>query len=281
MRFAVKALLGLNRMFKAPVHPFNLQNAGEKTYAQWQYEKGQDTIAFFLRRYTVDEMFSGKTVLDIGCGAAGKSLFYANCGAEMVIGVEILEKYRPDAEGLAAQLGLSDRFRFVCADAAALPLEDNSVDTVIVNDAMEHVDEPEAVLRELLRVLKPGGRAFINFPPYHHPFGAHLSDAIYMPWVHLFFSERTLCEGYRAAVAHQPDAAARIEFRIAQRPDGREYFSYINHMTIKRFKRILNKMALTPVYYLEEPLRRPLAPFCKVPGIKEMTVKMVACVLEK
>ena len=33
----------VNKLFKLPVHPFNLNNEGKKTYAQWQYEKGIDT----------------------------------------------------------------------------------------------------------------------------------------------------------------------------------------------------------------------------------------------
>ena len=39
------------------VHPFNLQNQGTETYAQWQYRKGGDTIRFFLEARTAEEMF--------------------------------------------------------------------------------------------------------------------------------------------------------------------------------------------------------------------------------
>ena len=74
MMLRTRLLLAANHLFKAPVHPFNLQGAGEKTYAQWQFDWGQKTIEFFLARYTPEEMFRDKTVLDIGCGAAGKSL---------------------------------------------------------------------------------------------------------------------------------------------------------------------------------------------------------------
>ena len=79
----------------------NLQNDGVKSYAMWQYEKGAQTIKFYLERYTEAEMFAGKTVVDIGCGAGGKSLYYASRGAKEVIGVEILEKYRAEADALA------------------------------------------------------------------------------------------------------------------------------------------------------------------------------------
>ena len=279
MKFRTKILLRLNKCFRAPVHP--LQNNGVMSYAMWQYTKGAETIKFYLDFCSEKEMFGDKTIVDIGCGAGGKSLYYASRGAKEVIGVEILEKYRAEAESLAAELSLSDKFRFVCADAAALPFDDGSIDTIIMNDAMEHVADPEAVLDECLRVLSPGGRLFVNFPPIHHPFGAHLSDLIYIPWVHLFFSETVLVEGYKELAKGVPDGADRVSFRISKREDGGEYFSYINHMSIRRFNRILQKKGIKPVYLRHIPLRGFLKPLAKLPILKEAFIKMVVCVFEK
>ena len=168
----------------------------------------------------------------------------------------------------------------MCADAAELPFESDSIDTVIMNDAMEHFPEPEKVLKEALRVLKPEGRVYVNFPPYYHPFGAHLSDAVGIPWVHVFFSDATLIQVYKDAVAELPDGDARIEFRISRDENGAEYFSYINKMTISRFKKILKEQGIQPAYYAEIPLRN-LKPLIHIPGIKEAAVKMVSCVIEK
>ncbi len=281
MRTSTKILLRLNRCFKAPVHPLNLQNDGVMSYAMWQYTKGAETIKFYLDFCTETDMFADKTVVDIGCGAGGKSLYYASRGAKEVIGVEILEKYRAEAETLAAELSLADKFRFVCADAAALPFADGSIDTIIMNDAMEHVADPQAVIDECLRVLKAGGRLFVNFPPINHPFGAHLSDLIYIPWVHLFFSEATLIEGYKELAKSVPDGDERVAFRISKREDGSEYFSYINHMSIKRFDRILQAKGITPAYLHHIPLRKFLKLPAKLPLLKEILVKMVVCVFEK
>ena len=280
MRTGTKILLKLNKLFRAPVHPLNLQNDGVMSYAMWQYTKGAETIKFYLDFCSEEEMFNGKTVLDIGCGAAGKSLYYASCGAN-VIGVEILEKYEAESKELAEELGLSDKFRFVCADAAALPFEDGSIDTIIMNDAMEHVANPEAVIDECMRVLSRGGRLFVNFPPINHPFGAHLSDLIYIPWVHLFFSEATLVESYKELAKTVPDGDDRIAFRISKRADGSEYFSYINHMSIKRFNRILKEKGITPAYLKHIPLRNIVKPLAALPLLKECFVKMVVCVFEK
>jgi SAM-dependent methyltransferase len=47
-------------------------------------------------------------------------------------------------------------------DAASLPFEDGSFDFVIANHMMYHVDDPDAVLQELVRVLKPGGTFYMS-----------------------------------------------------------------------------------------------------------------------
>ncbi|MDP4180009.1 MAG: class I SAM-dependent methyltransferase [Bacillota bacterium] len=271
----------LNKLFPLPVHPFNLQNKGLKSYSQWQFEKGIETIRFYLEKATTDEMFKDKVVLDIGCGAAGKTLYYASIGAKKVYGIDVVPRYEKDAYALAREKGLEDRFQFILGDASKMDFQDNSFDIIIVNDAMEHVAEPLKVLNECNRVLKKGGRIYLNFPPYHHPFGAHLSDAIGFPWVHLFFSEKTLISVYKDLVKALPDGKERINFRISKNESGNEYFSYINKMTIKRFSKILPKTDFNILYYKEVPLRNIFSILTKVPVLKEGFVKMVVCILEK
>lgn len=281
MSLAVKLCLINNKLFKLPVHPFNLSNEGKKTYAEWQYEKGIDTIKFYLKHTTLENMFKDKMVLDIGCGAGGKTIYYASQGVKKIIGVEILEKYRQEAEGLARKYGLDDKFEFVCADASKTPFDNETFDTIIMNDAMEHVDNPEKVLEECYRILKKNGKLYLNFPPYNHPYGAHLSDAIGIPWVHVFYSDKTLINAYKELVKDLPDGKDRINFRINKKPDGSEYFSYINKMSIKRYNNIMKNSKFKIEYYKEEPLRNIFKIPSKLPFIKEFLVKMVVCVLSK
>lgn len=278
---STKRLLALNRHFKLPVHPFNLRNEGRQSYAMWQYERGADTIAFYRERYSTDEMFRGKTVLDVGCGAGGKTMYYASLGVKRVVGMDILEKYRAEAEDLARELGFEGVFEFVCGDAARTGFPDGAFDTVIMNDAMEHVDRPDLVLAEVRRILRPGGRLYVNFPPINHPFGAHLSDLIGIPWVHLFFSEETLVDAYKQLCKTVPDGDERAAFRISKDENGKEYFSYINHMSIKRFRALRDGAGMKQIYYREVPLRGFLKPLARFPLTRECFVKMVVCVFEK
>ena len=272
----------LNGLFPKQRHPFNLQNAGEQNYVEWEFEKGADAVRHYLGKYTTDDLFRGKTVLDMGCGAGGKSVYYLSLGAARVVGADIVESYQSESVAFAKSKGYGpDRFTFILGDAGHLDIPDGTFDTVILNDFFEHASDPERVLAEAIRMLKPGGAVYVNFPPYWHPFGAHLSDAINMPWVHVFFGDQTLIRVYKDLVKDLPDGKMRLGFRISKDENGREYFSYINKMTVSRFLSILKKEHISPEYLDYTPLRSCFRPLTHIPGVREFFIKNVTFVIRK
>jgi ubiquinone/menaquinone biosynthesis C-methylase UbiE len=62
---------------------------------------------------------------------------------------------------------------FFQADAEAIALGSATFDTVICCETLEHLHEPRAALKELARVLRPGGRLFLTTPNYLGPMGAY------------------------------------------------------------------------------------------------------------
>ena len=90
-------------------------------------------------------------VLDLGCGRgcwAGKA---ARVGAE-VVAFDVKE------ERVERASRRYPRVRFVHGSADATGLDDNSFDVVLILSVLEHTAEPERVLAEIARVLRPGGR---------------------------------------------------------------------------------------------------------------------------
>jgi SAM-dependent methyltransferase len=59
--------------------------------------------------------------------------------------------------------------RFVCGDALRLPFADQSVDLVLCRDVLHHVDDADQAVRELRRVIKPGGSVWIIEPNGRNP----------------------------------------------------------------------------------------------------------------
>ena len=101
----------------------------------------------------------GQTVLDLGCGAGFDTLLAARrVGASgKVIGVDMTPEMIAKARTNASLLGVTN-VAFIQGAIEALPLPDSSVDLVISNGVFNLCPDKPRVLREVFRVLKPGGR---------------------------------------------------------------------------------------------------------------------------
>jgi SAM-dependent methyltransferase len=99
----------------------------------------------------------GMRVLDCGCGPGSITVGLAEAVAPGdVIGIDILPAQVDRAGAVAAERGVSN-VRFETASVYELPYSDVSFDAVFAQTMVEHLREPAHALREMKRVLKPGG----------------------------------------------------------------------------------------------------------------------------
>ncbi|MFC3286343.1 methyltransferase domain-containing protein [Litchfieldella rifensis] len=96
-------------------------------------------------------------VLDLGCGPGHWTARLSRRYATIALGVDL-------APGMLTQAHRrhGDHARWLCADAACLPLAPRSQDLVFSNLAIQWCPDQAAVMHELYRILTPGGRALIN-----------------------------------------------------------------------------------------------------------------------
>jgi 2-polyprenyl-3-methyl-5-hydroxy-6-metoxy-1,4-benzoquinol methylase len=134
----------------------------------------------------VDDSLAGRLVLDLGCGMGGLSTALALEGAD-VRPVDFNRHYChiTRLRGMRHRLDLSP----INAAGEALPFPDAHFDVIMCVDVLEHVRDPEALLAEIGRCLKPGGlcqitainRFAFRDPHYHVRFvnwlPRRLSDA--------------------------------------------------------------------------------------------------------
>ena len=98
-------------------------------------------------------------VADVGCGE-GYLTIEAASWARQVIGVDRSDEVLERAKALAARRKVTN-VEWRKGDLTRLPLRDESLDVVLLSQALHHANDPERAMAEAARVLRPGGRVLI------------------------------------------------------------------------------------------------------------------------
>jgi SAM-dependent methyltransferase len=132
-----------------PVASGHYTGAAGSSYFAWQNKNAALASQMEARKFS-SYVKPEHAVLDFGCGA-GHILRNLNCARR--VGVDV----NPTARAAAIQAGLQ------CYESLA-NVEDDSFNVVISHHALEHVEHPIAVLRELRRKLRPSGTLVLYLP---------------------------------------------------------------------------------------------------------------------
>lgn len=130
------------------VDQFGASWSAHEYLAPYQERQFLDWIAPFTR-----EGFEGRTVLEAGCGKGRHTFLMAGYGVKELLAVDLSEAVYLAAEYTKA-FPWVHRIR---ADLLRLPLQDGEADLVVCLGVLHHLRDPLAGLRELWRVLRPGG----------------------------------------------------------------------------------------------------------------------------
>jgi SAM-dependent methyltransferase len=244
-----------------------------EAYAEWEYGIGKSLLDEYSEWFGSLE---GKRVLDIGCGLGGKSVAYAEKGAD-VTGVDLDPVHAAGALEYAIKRGTP--IKVVTGDAALLPFRKGSFDIVIANDSMEHFARPAPALEEFARVTRAGGLVFLFFTPWGSPLASHLYDHIHTPWCHLLYSENLLEQLLELSLERRGD---RDPAGAAARMIG-DYRESNNRIDVAGYRRILE--GVTSLETVFDELKPPrfgfLGPLTSIPRLGELFTGTVTAVLRK
>jgi SAM-dependent methyltransferase len=113
----------------------------------------------------------GDRVLDLGCGAGRHAFEALRRGATVVALDADAAELRGVQEMAAAMQGAGEvppgaHARTACGDATAMPFPDGAFDRVIAAEVLEHIPADQRALREIARVLRPGGQLAVTVPAW-------------------------------------------------------------------------------------------------------------------
>ncbi|MGE0448223.1 MAG: class I SAM-dependent methyltransferase [Vicinamibacterales bacterium] len=104
-------------------------------------------------------------VLDCGCGLGWSLVVMGAACPCRLVGIDV------DPRRLAHAAEVCGRTTpLAAASAAALPFPDGSFDAVLITEVLEHIEDDRRALREVVRIVKPGGLVAITVPNVRYPF---------------------------------------------------------------------------------------------------------------
>ncbi len=116
----------------------------------------------------------GMKILDVGCGCGTEVFWWLLQGFE-AYGIDCCEWKMNFCKQKIDDFNFPQEWkeRFIFGYGEKLPFEDESLDIVSSWYVLEHVDDWKICIKEMLRVLKPGGAIFLNGPDYRNSFEEH------------------------------------------------------------------------------------------------------------
>lgn len=119
-------------------------------------------------RYILEnlDLKNGLNIVDLGCGDGFYLYLISNLGLNLnLTGVD------PDKNALqSAKKHLSKSINLKVGEIEKLPFKTSSVDRIVVSEVLEHLENPTLAVKEVYRVLKPGGIACFSVPHKNYPF---------------------------------------------------------------------------------------------------------------
>jgi ubiquinone/menaquinone biosynthesis C-methylase UbiE/uncharacterized protein YbaR (Trm112 family) len=103
-------------------------------------------------------------LIDVGVGGSGYTVIEAARSGQYAVGCDLSLSALLAARRFAENEGVADKTLWICCSAERLPFESSSFASALAIAVIEHVPDDVAALREIARVLRPGGRTWVTVP---------------------------------------------------------------------------------------------------------------------
>ena len=182
-------------------------------------------------------------VLDVATGTGDLAIAISALQPQKIVGLDISEKMLDIGRQKLSALGLKQLISLQCADAEKIPFSDNSFDAITVAFGVRNFENLELGLKEMHRVLRPGGIMLIL--EFSHP------ETFPMKQLYSFYSRYIipllgrLISGNSQAYTYLPESVAAF-------PSGKKFLEILENMGLKSPEQVKLSMGIAAIYHAEK-----------------------------
>jgi SAM-dependent methyltransferase len=171
-------------------HNVSLHRTFSNAEESSQYLRWRNAQYHFYEQLMPLQGFDDLTIVDYGCGPGHDLVGFATLSRpRRLVGLDISPSSLAQAKARLALHGAASELHQLDDTTVGIPLESNSVDYVHSSGVLHHTSRPDLILREFVRILKPGGRCRVMI--YNH-------DSL---WMHLYVAyQKRLVENQHADI---------------------------------------------------------------------------------
>ena len=173
------------------------------------------------------------SVLEIGCGEGGNLAPFLKMGCKRIVGVDLSREKIKNANAFFGKMKNHDNIEFILDDIYNIsPGDIGRFDIIITRDVLEHIHGQEKFMSFVKNFMKPDGKFFLGFPPWHNPFGGHqqMCDSKFLSKVPYFHILPIFMYKYILKAFGESDTKIKVLLEIKD-----------TGITIERFHEILKK----------------------------------------
>lgn len=217
-----------------------------------------------------DEDYSGNRILEIGCAEGGGLHFFANNGAEC-FGIEYSFSRFSNAVEQCNPVGINIIHGDILNPDTYKEKIQDPFDYIILRDVIEHLEDQVLALKNIKRLLKPGGKLFISFPPKYSPYAGHQQNTIKqfgrLPYI--FMLPASLYRGFLQIISLKQGTITNLLSIKQTRITIRRFEHIFSQIGFVQFKREL--YLIRPCYEFRFGWHRRKNLFGSLPLFREIT----------
>lgn len=184
-----------------------------------------------------------ESVLDVATGTGDLAIAITSVKPQKIVGIDISEKMLEVGRQKLRIKGLDEMITLRRADAEKIPFSDNTFEAITVAFGVRNFENLELGLKEMRRVLRPGGVMLILEFSHPHAFPMKQLYGIYSRYIIPLMGR--LISGNSKAYSYLPESVAAF-------PSGKKFLAILESQGMKNTKLIKLSMGIATIYIAEK-----------------------------